>query len=486
MRLSELFREVEFDGSIKNDADINFVTDDSRLVRPGSLFVCIRHRSFDGHTAAAEALASGAAAVVTQDRLGLENELHVADSRSAYARLCAALCNHPERKLRLIGVTGTNGKTTVTTLIRNILSDSGAKTLLTGTVCNRLGDENLPSGLTTPKPPELYSLLSRAVSQGCKACVMEASSQALAQGRLEGIDFDAAVFTNITRDHLDYHGTFENYLSAKKKLFEHSTLSIVNLDDPRAGEIIAAAKGKVITFSTVLDCADYTAKNISLLSDCVHFELVSKGHIEHIEFASPGLFSVSNAMAAVACAINLGIEPKDAAQSLAKSKSVCGRLERVECSAPYSVIIDYAHTPDGLEQVLRALRPSCRGKLIVLFGCGGDRDRSKRPLMGTAACKYADKIIVTSDNPRSEDPMKIIGDILKGTDKKRRDLFVEPDRRKAIALALKTAEPGDTVLLAGKGHEKYQLIGGEKLPLDERETVRKVLGLPHDTGRKKQ
>lgn len=290
MRLSELFREVEFDGSIKNDADINFVTDDSRLVRPGSLFVCIRHRSFDGHTAALDALASGAAAVVTQDRLGLENELHVADSRGAYARLCAALCNHPERRLRMIGVTGTNGKTTVTTLIRNILSDSGTKTLLTGTVCNRLGDENLPSGLTTPKPPELYSLLSRAVFQGCKACVMEASSQALAQGRLEGIDFDAAVFTNITRDHLDYHGTFENYISAKKKLFEHSALSIVNLDDPRANEIIAASKGKIITFSTVLDCADYTAKNISLLSDCVRFELVSKGHIEHIEFASPGLF----------------------------------------------------------------------------------------------------------------------------------------------------------------------------------------------------
>lgn len=277
MRLSELFREVEFDGSIKNDADINLVTDDSRLVRPGSLFVCIRHRSFDGHTAALDALASGAAAVVTQDRLGLENELRVADSRSAYARFCAALCNHPERKLRMIGVTGTNGKTTVTTLIRNILSDSGTKTLLTGTVCNRLGDENLPSGLTTPKPPELYSLLSRAVSQGCKACVMEASSQALAQGRLEGIDFDAAVFTNITRDHLDYHGTFENYISAKKKLFEHSALSIVNLDDPRANEIIAASKGKIITFSTVLDCADYTAKTSRFFRTVSASNLFRKG-----------------------------------------------------------------------------------------------------------------------------------------------------------------------------------------------------------------
>ena len=484
MRLSELLREVEFEGSIKNDFDIKFVTDDSRLVRPGALFVCIRHRSFDGHTAAAEALASGAAAVVTQERLGLENELNVADSRAAYARLCAALCGHPERKLRMIGVTGTNGKTTVTTLIRNILSDSGIKTLLTGTVCNRLGEESLPSGLTTPKPPELYSLLSRAVLSGCDACVAEASSQALAQGRLEGIAFDAAVFTNITRDHLDYHGTFENYLAAKKKLFEHSEVSAVNLDDPRADEIIAASSGKTVTFSTVLDCADYTAKNISLLPEGVSFELVSKGRIEHINFASPGLFSVSNAMAAAVCAINLGVDPRSVAQSLARSKGVCGRLERVECGTPYSVIIDYAHTPDGLEQVLRALRPSCRGKLIVLFGCGGDRDKTKRPLMGATACKYADTVIVTSDNPRSEEPMRIIGDILKGTDKKRRGLFIEEDRRRATALALSLAKPGDTVLLAGKGHEKYQLICGEKLPLDERETVREILGLPHDTGRK--
>lgn len=485
MRLSELLREVEFEGSIKNDFDIKLVTDDSRLVRPGALFVCIRHRSFDGHTAAAEALASGAAAVVTQERLGLENELNVADSRAAYARLCAALCGHPERKLRMIGVTGTNGKTTVTTLIRNILSDSGIKTLLTGTVCNRLGEESLPSGLTTPKPPEFYSLLSRAVLSGCEACVAEASSQALAQGRLEGIAFDAAVFTNITRDHLDYHGTFENYLAAKKKLFEHSEVSAVNLDDPRADEIIAASSGKTVTFSTVLDCADDTAKNISLLPEGVSFELVSKGRIEHINFASPGLFSVSNAMAAAVCAINLGVDPRSAAQSLARSKGVCGRLERVECGTPYSVIIDYAHTPDGLEQVLRALRPSCRGKLIVLFGCGGDRDKTKRPLMGAVACKYADTVIVTSDNPRSEEPMKIIGDILKGTDKKRRGLFIEEDRRRATALALSLAKPGDTVLLAGKGHEKYQLICGEKLPLDERETVREILGLPHDTGRKK-
>ena len=216
MRLSELLREVEYDGSYKQDVDIDLVTDDSRLVRPGALFVCVQHRSFDGHSAAKSALMSGAAAVVTQERLGLETELNVSNSRAAYASLCAALYGHPERRLKMIGVTGTNGKTTVSTLIRNIFEQAGIKTLLVGTVCNRIGDEELPSGLTTPKPPELYSLLARASEEGCAACVTEASSQALAQGRLDGIEFDAAVFTNLTRDHLDYHGTFENYLSSKK------------------------------------------------------------------------------------------------------------------------------------------------------------------------------------------------------------------------------------------------------------------------------
>lgn len=486
MRLSELLREVEYDGSYKQDVDIDLVTDDSRLVRPGALFVCVQHRSFDGHSAAKSALMSGAAAVVTQERLGLETELNVSNSRAAYASLCAALYGHPERRLKMIGVTGTNGKTTVSTLIRNIFEQAGIKTLLVGTVCNRIGDEELPSGLTTPKPPELYSLLARASEEGCAACVTEASSQALAQGRLDGIEFDAAVFTNLTRDHLDYHGTFENYLSSKKKLFEHAATSVVNLDDPRSQDILNSAAGRRVTFSTVLDCADYTAKNISLRGSSVSFELVSRGQIFHIEFASPGLFSVSNAAAAAVCALTQGIEPETVSKALAASKSVEGRLERVECGAAFSIIIDYAHTPDGLEQILRAMRPACRGRLIVVFGCGGDRDKTKRPLMGAAACRFADIVVVTSDNPRSEEPVKIIDDILKGADRRHCRLFVEPDRRAAIALALGEARAGDTVILAGKGHEKYQLVGGKKLPFDEREIVRDLFGLSHDTGRKKQ
>lgn len=486
MKLSELFSEVEYDGSIEKDVEIDLVTDDSRLVKDGTLFVCVNHRSFDGHTVAAEALEKGAAAVVTQQRLGLPSELCVADTRAVYARLCAALYHHPERKLKMIGVTGTNGKTTVTTVLRDILEYSGIKTLLLGTVYNCFGDECTLSTLTTPKPPELYELLDKAVRSDCKACVAEISSQALAQGRVEGIEFDSAVFTNITRDHLDYHGTFEHYLNAKKHLFEHSTVSVVNLDSPYFSDIAASAAGKIISFSSVLDCADYTAKNISLKDGSVSFELVSRGQIFHMDFASPGIFSVSNASAAAVCALTLGVKSEDISAALKKSKGAQGRLERVDCQAPFVVVIDYAHTPDGIEQVLRALRPSCKGRLTILFGCGGDRDREKRPLMCAAACKYADTVIVTSDNPRSEDPNRIIDDILKGADGRHCRMSVEPDRRAAIALALKNASPGDTVLLAGKGHEKYQLINGERLPFDERKIVGEILGLSHDTGRKKQ
>ncbi len=486
MKLSELFSEVEYEGSIKKDVEVDFVTDDSRNVKEGTLFVCVKHRSFDGHSVATQVLQKGAAAVVTEHRLGLADELCVVDTRRAYAQLCAALYHHPERKLKMIGVTGTNGKTTVTTLLRNILKYSGTKTLLLGTVCNSIDGESIPSSLTTPKPPELYDLLDRAVKSGCGACVAEISSQALAQGRVEGMEFDSAVFTNITRDHLDYHGTFEHYLNAKKRLFEHSTMSVINMDSPYFEDIAASAAGKTVSFSSVLDCADYTAKNISLKESSVSFELVSRGRIFHIDFASPGLFSVSNASAAAVCALTLGIRPEDISAALRESKGAKGRLDRVECQAPFAVIIDYAHTPDGIEQVLRALRPSCKGRLTVLFGCGGDRDREKRPLMCAAACKYADNVIVTSDNPRSENPNSIIDDILKGADRRHCHVLVEPDRRAAIALALNRALPGDTVLLAGKGHEKYQLINGEKLPFDERKIVEDILELSHDTGRKKQ
>lgn len=478
MKLSELLREVEYKGQYTKDVEIDNVTDDSRLIRSGTLFVCVRHRSFDGHTAAQEAVENGAEAVVAEHPTGVSNELLVKDSRAAYAALCAALRNHPERKLRMIGITGTNGKTTTACLVRDILEPYSMRCGLLGTVQNILGDEETAPELTTPKPPELYDMLGKMVNQGCVGCVMEASSQALQQGRLSGIEFDIAVFTNITQDHLDYHGTFEDYLKAKKKLFYSAKKAVVNLDDPHAQDIISACKGEVVTYSAVLDCADYTAKNISLENCSVSFELVSKGRIVHIELGSPGIFSVYNAMAAAVCALEAGVPPENVSSALLMAQGVCGRLEKVDCNSEAGILIDYAHTPDGLEKVLRALRETCRGKLIVLFGCGGDRDKLKRPLMCGVACRYADTVIVTSDNPRTEDPQSIIDDVLKGVGKSKSRVLVEIDRRKAIALALKKARAGDTVILAGKGHEKYQIIGNEKLPFDEREEVRKILAAP--------
>lgn len=474
MKLSALLREVEYEGRYTSDVEIDRVTDDSRCVRPNTVFVCVKHRSFDGHTAAKRAVEDGAAAVVAEHPTGAENELLVKDSKSVYAALCAALNGHPERQLRMIGITGTNGKTTTACLVRDILEPYSMRCGLLGTVQNILGDEEEEPALTTPKPPELYEMLGRMVTQGCVSCVMEASSQALRQGRLSGIDFDLAVFTNITQDHLDYHKTFENYLDAKKMLFRSAKKSVVNLDDPHAKDILDACGGLRVTYSAVMDCADYTAKNILLRNDYVTFELVSNQQTVPLRFAAPGIFSVYNAMAAAVCALEMGVPPENVRSALAMAQGVCGRLERVDCSSPADVIIDYAHTPDGLEQVLRALRDTCKGRLIALFGCGGDRDRLKRPLMCRAACRYADIVIVTSDNPRTEDPEKIIEDILTGADGSRK-LLVEPDRRRAIALALKKAKAGDTVLLAGKGHEKYQIIGREKLPFDEREEVRKIL-----------
>ena len=475
---------TEVNGNLAN-TEITGITCDSRQVKPGYLFVCIKGAASDGHEYAAQAVKNGAAAVVVERDTGEKNQILVETPHAAYADICAKWFGNPADSLHLLGVTGTNGKTSVTYMLKCILEKAGYKVGLIGTIQNMIGNEIIAAHNTTPNAYELNSLFALMKAKGCTYVIMEVSSHALDQCRVYRLNFDAAMFTNLTQDHLDYHKTMENYLAAKKKLFKMCKTAVINKDDSYADEIIKDLDCKVVTYSTG-DNSTYSAKGINFKPTSVEYEFLSDSIISHIKVNTGGRFTVYNSLCAAVCAVEIGIPITTVAAALAEMNGVKGRAETVPTGRDFHIIIDYAHTPDGLEQVLRALRPSCRGKLIVLFGCGGDRDRTKRPLMGAAACKYADKIIVTSDNPRSEDPIKIIGDILKGTDKKRRDLFVEPDRRKAIALALKTAEPGDTVLLAGKGHEKYQLIGGEKLPLDERETVRKILGLPHDTGRKKQ
>ncbi len=456
------------------DEEVTLITDDSRKVTEGCLFVCIKGANFDGHTVAEQALSNGAVAVVTEYDLGLERQIIADNTRSAYCKLSAAFFGHPEDKLEIVGVTGTNGKTTTCFILKGIFDNLGIKSGLIGTVKNMVDDKEYPASFTTPTAFELFSLLSDMVDAGCEYCFMEVSSQALDQKRVDAIRFSAAVFTNLSRDHLDYHGTIENYMAAKKQLFSMTNMAIVNFDDPAGREMLDGVDCRRITYSAVSDQSSYCAKNIRTKPDAVEYELLSDSKIGRARFCVPGNFSVYNSMAAVICAIELGIGFDDALEALAKCRAVKGRAEVVPTDTDYTVIVDYAHTPDGLENVLTSLKELADGRLICVFGCGGDRDKTKRPLMGEIAEKYADLSVVTSDNPRSEDPDAIIEDILKGM-KDSSKYIVEPDRRKATAKALKKAKAGDIVLLAGKGHETYQILASGKIHYDEREVVAEIL-----------
>ena len=472
MQLDTLLKNVTvLHTNVAPDTEITTVTDDSRKVCDGCLFVCIEGNHFDGHSVAEQALENGAAAVVTQKPLGLQREICTADTRAAYALLCAAYFREPAKDLTLIGVTGTNGKTTTCFLIHDILTRMGVSCGLLGTIKNVAGDVELPSTLTTPDPFELHGLFRKMVDAGCTHCVMEASSQALAQRRLEGVRFRAAIFTNLTQDHLDYHGTFENYIAAKHMLFTQSELAVINIDDEAASAMTQGVDCPVVTFSAKRNSADYTAKNSQVRASGVEYELVGKSVIGRVRFRVPGTFSVYNSMGALVCLTELGFAFKDMLAHVAEFETIPGRMEIVRTDTPYTVIIDYAHTPDALENVLDTLREITQGKIITVFGCGGDRDSTKRPVMGKIAAAGSDMVIVTSDNPRTEDPERIIDDIMEGIPKNRPSVYRICERREAIAKALKKAKEGDVILLAGKGQETYQIIGTVKTHLDEREVV---------------
>ncbi len=475
MKLSQLLKGISASG-VCDDREISCITDNTAKVVPGCVFVCIKGNRFDGHTAAESVLQNGAAAVVTERDLGIENQIIVPDTRAAYSLLCAAYHGNPERKLRLVGVTGTNGKTTSCFVLKSMFETLGHKTGMIGTVKNMIGDEEIEASMTTPDPNELFDLFERMVNAGCEYCVMEVSSQALAQKRVAGLSFEAAVFTNLTRDHLDYHGTFENYRDAKCELFKNAAVSIVNVDDEAAQAMIDASAGKVITFSTKKDDCSYSAKYIRIKSSGVEYELVSEGLIGRVSFCVPGNFSVYNSMGAVICALSLGMDFHSVLGAIAKCTGIPGRLEVVETNTDYTVVIDYAHTPDGLENILTSVRALTDKKVICLFGCGGDRDKTKRPIMGEIAYRYADICVVTSDNPRTENPETIIADILAGMPDDKKKIIVEADRKAAIAKALEIASAGDIVVLAGKGHETYQVLSTGKIHFDEREVVKEILG----------
>ncbi|MBR5252224.1 MAG: UDP-N-acetylmuramoyl-L-alanyl-D-glutamate--2,6-diaminopimelate ligase [Oscillospiraceae bacterium] len=475
MNALTLLKGIEYTGNIR-DCEVSFVTDDSRKVAQGCAFVCCKGASFDGHTFAQKAQEIGAKLIVTEHDMGVENQVIVKDSKKAYALLCANFFDNPSRKMKMIGITGTNGKTTSTYLIKDILQQQGKRVGLIGTIQNMIDTQDIPAKYTTPQAWELNVLLNQMYKSGCEYVVMEVSSMALVQQRLFGIKFDAAVFTNLTQDHLDYHKTMEEYFRAKCILFENSKNIIVNIDDEYGKKVAQMYRdsANVITFSLKDDSADCTAKNISLSGTGSKFIMVSKGSINRAEFPMPGEYSVQNAMGSALVCESLGFDMTAVAQSLANITGVKGRCE-VLVKEPFTVICDYAHTPDGLENVLSGLRPFAQGRFVVLYGCAGERDAKKRRYMSEAVAKYADFAVLTSDNPRGEDPQKIIDDAIAPLIENKIPHITEIDRRKAIKMALDMLQYNDILILCGKGHEDYQVIDKITLYLDEHQIVEQYM-----------
>ncbi len=456
--------------SVYEDIEIKGVTCDSRKVERGFAFVCISGAVQDGHDYAKKAEEQGAAIIISERKTGVASEIIVADTHEVYADMCAAWFGHPSRNLKLIGVTGTNGKTSVTYMLKSILEQAGYKVGLIGTIQNMIGDDVVETKNTTPDAYELNRLFFLMKAQGCTYAVMEVSSHALDQKRVCNLVFDAAIFTNLTQDHLDYHITMENYLFAKKKLFKMCKTAIINADDKYCSELIEGLDCRIVTYS-LTDSATYSAKAVTYYPTSVEYELVSNSILSHVKFNTGGKFSVYNSMCAIITAVELGISVTEITSAIGKMTGIKGRAESVPTNRDFSIIIDYAHTPDGLKNVLSTFRDCKKNRVIALFGCGGDRDKTKRPIMGNIAARYADYVIVTSDNPRSEQPMDIINDILKGTEGINTPIKVIENRIEAIKYAVSIAKTDDIIVLAGKGHETYQILRDGTIHLDEREIV---------------
>ncbi len=464
---------IFYEGELSPDTEIAGITCDSREVKSGYVFVCINGAVSDGHLYAAAANEKGAAVIIAERDLGLGNQILVSDTHAAYAQMCAKWFGNPAEKLHLIGVTGTNGKTSTTYMIKRILERAGHKVGLVGTIQNMIGDKIVAAKNTTPNAYELNSLFSLMAAEGCSYAIMEVSSHALDQCRVYALNFDVAVFTNLTQDHLDYHITMENYLAAKKKLFKMCKIAVINIDDEYSNELISGLDCNIVTYS-LGDCSTYSAKGIKYRPASVDYELLSNSIIRHIKVHTGGKFTVYNSMAAAVAAIEVGISPEIAADALESLEGVKGRAEVVPCDLGFTVIIDYAHTPDGLKNILSTFKDCPKNRLIALFGCGGDRDRTKRSIMGSIGVRNADFAIITSDNPRTEEPSAIIADILEGIAGYKNYKVVE-NRIEAIKYAISIAQKDDIIVLAGKGHETYQILKEGTIHLDEREVVAEAI-----------
>ncbi|MGN1089892.1 MAG: UDP-N-acetylmuramoyl-L-alanyl-D-glutamate--2,6-diaminopimelate ligase, partial [Huintestinicola sp.] len=461
------------------DCLVTGITDDTRSIEDGNIFVCVKGQKFDGHTAAEEMLSKGAAVVVCERDLKLgAKQIIVPDTKKFYGLLVAAWFEHPERQLILVGITGTNGKTTMASMIHHILTYAGAMAGLIGTAGTFIGKKSIErddSTPTTPKVFELYSIFRRMVTEGCRYCVMEVSSFALEQNRIGPAVYTAAVFTNLTRDHLDYHGTMENYYLAKKKLFtDHCKLAFINTEDPFGERLYREISGNKFSYGIKGNTSVY-ASYIKYVDGASRFWFCFPGKSYPFVLKMMGSYNISNAVAAIAVCLKLNVPMDKITEAVNAFEGVRGRCEIIPTHKDFHIVCDYAHSPDALENMLPAIKENTQGRLICLFGCGGDRDKTKRPLMAKAAARTADYLIVTSDNPRTEDPDRIIDDIVAGLAGENVPYDRITDRREAIFHAVRIAQKGDVIVLAGKGHEDYQILGDVHIHFDEREICAEAL-----------
>lgn len=503
MRLfSKLLDGIDIMDRIGNlDIPIEGVTDDSREVKDGYVFACMPAvyeseyarwtYSTDGHDYIPAAIKNGAVAILSQrpfqpgwaaDRVTF---VQVQDTRYALAKVAARFYGNPSSKLMVVGITGTNGKTSTVYLTRSVLAAANLKTAIFGTIVQRVSGSDMPAGMTTPEAHKLQKMLSDAVAEGLDSVVMEVSSHALELKRPDGIEFDVAVFTNLTQDHLDFHRDMGGYLAAKMRLFSDltkrnkKTSAIINVDDPAGKRIIQETSAEVITYAVQRE-ADLRILDFQSSVEGLVFRASIRGDRElEVKLQLSGEYNLYNALAALGVGLSQGLEPDVIKSGLESVNLVPGRFERVDCGQDYTVVVDYAHTPDALERVLQTARKITKGRLITVFGCGGDRDKTKRPLMGRVATTLSDYSIITSDNPRTEDPMEIVLQIQAGINSSLPDggrYELLPDRRSAIQKAIEMAEKGDVIVIAGKGHENYQILKDRRIHFDDREVAREFIG----------
>ncbi|AXH53067.1 UDP-N-acetylmuramoyl-L-alanyl-D-glutamate--2,6-diaminopimelate ligase [Clostridium perfringens] len=481
MILKSLLKGLDYEVIKGNEeSKVQNIRYDNRKIEQGDAFVCVKGFKVDGHSFIGDAIKKGAKTLIVQEDVSAQEDItiiKVRDTRKALAIMSSNYFGNPKDKLKIIGITGTNGKTTSAFIIKSILEKAGFMTGLIGTIANYIGNKKVDAVRTTPESYELHELFKNMVDAGVEYCVMEVSSHSLELDRVYGIQFEEGIFTNLTIDHLDFHKTFENYYNAKFKLFERSNHSIINLDDPYGANIVKdieerGVKTKVSTFSIEKE-SDFKAFEIKSHSNGSEFK-VNLESIEEFSINIPGEYNIYNSLGCIICAYNLNI-PMDKIKEGLSDVVIPGRCELVakEKNLPYSIIIDYAHTPDGLENILSTVKAFTKNRMISVFGCGGDRDKVKRPQMGKIGCELSDIAIITSDNPRSEEPMDIINDIVKPLNYD--NFVIEVNRKEAIRKAMNMALEGDVIVIAGKGHETYQILKDETIHFDEREVVYDIL-----------